>query len=180
MNVSHMNSQNSFLSKFFETIRTSKSFGLTGVHHGSLSPGVSHLVFIVLLPVLAALHALVVSLRQLVILVLGWLGSACGLRQLLFDCGGRNFLDIFVVAHSRPLDAWLDEGAGARLTGPGHFRLLSVGDPAGFGVVGGAIVLTETPHSESLSHSQEGVEVVLLDVDLPVVHEVQDGCEVSW
>jgi hypothetical protein len=49
---------------------------------------------------------------------------------------------------------------------------------AGRLTIGGGFVLTEAAHAQSLGHGQEGVEVLLFDVHLAVVHKVQDGGKV--
>ena len=41
------------------------------------------------------------------------------------------------------------------------------------------VVLTETSDAEFLGHREEGVEVVLLDVHLALVHEVENGGQVT-
>jgi len=42
-----------------------------------------------------------------------------------------------------------------------------------------AVVLTESADTEPVRHRQEGVEVLLFDVHLAVIHKVQDGRQIS-
>ena len=151
--------------------RLTPTFGLAGVHHGPLSCRVAHLVLVILLAVLAALHALVVGLGQLVVLVLVGLGPGGRLGHLLLDYrGGGDLLDIVVMAHTRPLDAGLGEGGGRTggFTQAGGLWFLGLREPGGFRVVGvGGVILAQPSHSQPLCYGQEGVEVVLLDVDFP-------------
>ena len=41
------------------------------------------------------------------------------------------------------------------------------------------VILTETSDTQFLGHSEEGVEVVLLDIHLALVHEVENGGQVT-
>ena len=107
---------------------------------------------------------------------------------LCLGCGGGLLLDwdnlLNVVVHCHVCGG-RDEGAGAG--GGGYHR--SLGLRLGWfewfwlrlaGLLGStALVLSQTLHSEILSHGEEGVEFVLGHVHLPVIHEVEHSLEVG-
>ena len=116
----------------------------------------------------------------LVLLLLGVEGGQARLlvHWLALDGGHDHLLDLRGGRGARSLGGgWRGAGGGRVRKAGGWFWV--GGDMGRWGGLVGGLVLGETLHTQLLGDREEGVELLLRNIHLAVIHEVEDGLEVA-